>query len=207
MLPNTASDYIPGTLLYADSTQGKWFIACNAEKALPGIRDKISISNTSSFSINLTKRNSLSGNLSMIELASVAAEFGTQDTITLNIANPVMLKIDHASLQGSSVAGDCVTHLNIKSKDEGRDRLLLIMEALQADVEVTVKFDKRRALSADVKNGLLNKISSILSRGVSGAVKTETTINGDAKLIGAKLIWGVRADKKSANYFLLGHEL
>ena len=207
MLPNPASDYIPGTLLFADNTEGKWLIACNAEKALPGIREKISISNTSSFSINLNKGSSLSGNLSMLELASVAAEFGTQDTITLIIANPVMLKIDHASLQGTSIDRDCVRHLNLKSKDEGRDKLLLIMEALQADVEVIVKFDKGSELTADLKNGLLTKISSILSRGAFGAVKTEVEIDGDAKLVGEKLIWGVRADKKSANFFLLGHEL
>jgi hypothetical protein len=143
----------------------------------------------------------------MIELASAAAEFSTKDTITLNIANPVMLKIDHASLQGTSVDQNCVRHLNLKTKDEGRDRLLLIMEALQADIEVTVKFDKSKVLSTDVKNGLLNKISSILSRGAFGAVKAEIEVNGDAKLVGEKLIWGVRADKKSANYFLLGHDL
>src|SRR5262245_37168227 len=152
MLSNPASDYIPGTLLYDNSTrQGKWLIACFAEKALPGIRNKISISNTSSFSMNLDKESSLDGNLSMIALASVAAEFRTQATITLNIANPVMLKIDHAALQGTSSDPTCVAHLNQKE----RDRLLLIMEALQADIGVTVKFDQERELSAEIKDGLL----------------------------------------------------
>lgn len=206
MLRNPVSNYIPGTLLFTPPTEarGSWLIACNAEDVLPEIRNKTSTSNTSTFSVNLTDRNSIKGNLSLVDLADTVAQNAATATIKLKIENPIILEIAHSSLQGERVGQGCLDHLNIKTGAEVKGRLLMIMAALQADISVDVTFDKEAGLSVEAEKELLNKISSTLPKGVSGSVKIERKTNGSASLTGEKLIWAVRADQESANFFLLG---
>jgi len=204
MLPNPATVYIPGTLLYADDNKGKWLIACNAEKVLPGIKNDTSSSRTSSLSVNLTNSASLNGNFTMIELGAIVSEYSKQAKVSMEIENPHILQIDHASLQGRKSDLNCLEHLDIKWDQSELGQLSFIIEAYKADIKVHVKFDKQKLLSAEVKNKLLDEISLLLGKGASASLTLKTETNGDSTLTGKELIWGIRVDKKAVTYFLKG---
>jgi hypothetical protein len=204
MLPNPSNAYGPGTMLYADGTKGRWEIACDARKARPGVEPRRSP--TSTFSIDLSRRDSLGSNATLLELANLAAEYARDATFQVAVENAFMHTIDHASLKGGAVNEGCLGHLLMKRGDPRlKDRLSMVLESFEADVVVNVTLKDSAKAKAQLESEVLKRISAAIQKsGGSVSASAATGSAGKASITGKGLIWAVKDSKDAANFFLIG---
>ena len=196
---------MPGTVLRREG-ENNWIIACRAEWSRPDNIAPILATRTSDFSVNINDRNSLRGNVFMLNVAEASTHLENQATTTVTIANTKMLHIDDAALQGGTVQNQCREHLSFKAPSSDLRKLSVIMEALQADIIVDISFDRGGTVSAHAKNQLVDHMASQLqlANSIGGHLKVNTKSNGDATLTGEGIVWAIKDDERSLEYFLRG---
>jgi hypothetical protein len=208
LLRNPATFYKPGTLLRSESSSAAdMAIACDDYKAFADIASRVRSSPTSAFSVNLANKKSLEGNVALTNLASVAAEYGRDATVTVEILNPELAVISHASMQSATVDKGCLDHMQVKLAQQLAPQVTMITEAFTADVTIKVHFAGNSALSADARNGLLTKISRSLGADSSANLQLASSNSGDATLTGSRLVWGIKHSKEAVTWWMAGRNV
>jgi hypothetical protein len=203
LLRNPSTIYKPGTLLKLSPTADAE-IACEDHQAFADIATRVTSSPTSAFSVNLKNKNSLEGSAALTNLAAVASEYGSDASVTVEIMNPVLSVISHASMQSATVHPGCLRHMQIKLEGELPALVTMITESLTADVTVKIHFAGNAALSADARNELLTRISKSLGTDSSVKLRLSSTDGGDATLTGSKLVWGIKQSQEAVGWWMRG---